>query len=112
MTYLLYFETPIAYTCGIYGWNGDVYTFDGGFTIHTGDRQLAGKKLYLVNEYNNAARKIVENNLLTFQEKRHLVRCLLQRFKVAQYSIYAADKNNVDKLISVYSVVTPAIEEI
>ena len=42
MQHLLYNHAPIAYTCGVYGWNFDVYSVDG-VTICTGYRGMVGK---------------------------------------------------------------------
>lgn len=40
---LLCYETPVAYTAGVYGWNADVYTF-GDVAITTGYRPF-GKQI-------------------------------------------------------------------
>ena len=34
---LFTYENPVAYTCGVYGWNADIYQFQG-FAIVTGYR--------------------------------------------------------------------------
>src|SRR5574343_106763 len=39
---LLSYETPVAYTAGVYGWNCDIYDFDG-VAICTGYRGMVSK---------------------------------------------------------------------
>lgn len=89
LQHLLWFESPVAYTAGVYGWNSDVYIFPGYFTIVTGYRPI-GKEAILCKEYDNAARVILEHSNLTQEEKKRCVRGLLRRFRNAQYAYYAA----------------------
>ena len=64
LQYLLYYQNADYYTCGVYGWNFDCYTF-GDYAITTGYRNMIDNipKDYssLIHEYNNKAREIVEN---------------------------------------------------
>ena len=64
LQYLLYYQNEDYYTCGVYGWNFDCYTF-GDYAITTGYRGMIDNipKDYssLIHEYNNKAREIVEN---------------------------------------------------
>ncbi len=55
MQNLLRYQNPIAYTCGVYGWNFDVYEI-GIYTICTGYRGMPGKS--------------VDYNLLKYFEKK------------------------------------------
>ena len=41
---LLAYQTPVAYTCGTYGWNADVYDFGAGAVIVTGYRPFGNFK--------------------------------------------------------------------
>jgi len=41
--HLLKYRSPFAYTCGVYGWNGDYYLVDG-VTIATGYRSLPSSR--------------------------------------------------------------------
>lgn len=41
--HLLKYQSPFAYTAGVYGWNGDYYLVDG-VTIATGYRSLPASK--------------------------------------------------------------------
>lgn len=54
--YLLSFKNPSAYTCGVYGWNFDVYALDG-LTICTGYRNMPGKAAQGIKEYEAKAKK-------------------------------------------------------
>jgi hypothetical protein len=52
---LLTYETPIAYTRGVYGWNADIYTF-GNVAIVTGYRPFGEDVDYsLCKEYEEKA---------------------------------------------------------
>ena len=60
--YLLNFENPMAYTCGVYGWNCDIYNF-GNIAITTGYRSFGKSLPYeLVKEYNDKAREILKSD--------------------------------------------------
>lgn len=52
---LLKNHEPNAYTCGIYGWNFDVYEVYS-VTICTGVRGMPGARLQCVKEYEQKAR--------------------------------------------------------
>ena len=57
---LLRYETPYAYTCGVYGWNADIYAVNG-VTIVTGWRPF-GQNLDcdLVDEFEERARALAD----------------------------------------------------
>ena len=59
---LLHYQSASYYTCGVYGWNMDVYTF-GDYAITTGYRNMIDNvaKDYhsLIREYDDKARAIV-----------------------------------------------------
>lgn len=79
--YLLWNHTPVAYTCGIYGWNFDVYSVDG-VLICTGYRGMVGKTpdYAMLNEYENMARRVVENRKMSYEDKQKAVESLLHEF--------------------------------
>lgn len=81
LSYLLREHEPIAYTCGVYGWNFDVYEVYG-LTICTGYRGMPGKRLEGIAEAEAEARKIWswENKEMTFEEKQEAVETLLHEF--------------------------------
>ena len=56
---LLRNHAPIAYTCGTYGWNFDVYNVYG-LTICTGYRGMVGPTAKNVHEYEKKARSLVD----------------------------------------------------
>ena len=59
---LLRNHAPIAYTCGVYGWNFDVYNVYG-LTICTGYRGMVGPTAKNVHEYEKKASTLVEEEI-------------------------------------------------
>ena len=78
---LLVNHEPVAYTCGAYGWNFDVYEVYG-LTICTGYRRMVGPRLAHIGEYEKRASKLLswENNNMSYEEKREAVENLLHEF--------------------------------
>lgn len=73
---LLYFQSASYYTCGVYGWNFDVYTF-GDYAITTGYRgmidDMKSKDYHsLIREYEDKAKTLVDeyHNLWKEEDKR------------------------------------------
>lgn len=60
---LLSFFAPYWYTCGVYGWNSDIYFHDGYF-ISTGYRPIGQicPPYELVEKYNKQAYKIATSS--------------------------------------------------
>lgn len=82
LSYLLNNHSPIAYTCGVYGWNFDVYEVYG-LTICTGYRGMPGKRLESIGEYERKARDVMSwENAASYDEKREEVENLLKEFCV------------------------------
>lgn len=81
MYYLLTNHDPVAYTCGVYGWNFDVYQVYG-LTICTGYRGMPGERLEGIAEAERKAKDILarENKDMTYEEKREAVEKLLREF--------------------------------
>ena len=81
LQYLLNNHSPIAYTCGVYGWNFDVYEVYG-VTICTGYRGMVGPRCAGIAEYEKKAKEILswENKEMTYDEKREAVENLLHEF--------------------------------
>ena len=79
--HLLWNHAPIAYTCGVYGWNFDVYTVNG-VTICTGYRGMVGGSVdyELLREYETKAEKIQYNTALDYEKRREIVEELLCEF--------------------------------
>ena len=77
---LLRNHEPIAYACGIYGWNFDVYDVYG-VTICTGYRNMPGEILEGIMEYEKKASDIWSwENTMPFKEKQKTVEKLLREF--------------------------------
>lgn len=78
--YLLRNHSPIAYTCGVYGWNFDVYDVYG-VTICTGYRGMPGPRLERIREYEEKARAILSReDKRPPEEKKAAVENLLKEF--------------------------------
>lgn len=79
--HLLSNHEPVAYTCGIYGWNFDIYTVNG-VTICTGYRGMVGRHVdyALLREYENRARKVYENRKMDYYTRRAEIESLLSEF--------------------------------
>lgn len=61
---LLNYVSPNAYTCGVYGWNADIYDVSGGYAIVTGYRPFGKSASYeLCQKYEKLADKINERYL-------------------------------------------------
>lgn len=75
--HLLCFHSPIAYTCGVYGWNFDVYDINGT-AVCTGYRGMPGKHLSNVGEYERQAEQVLKSNA-TYEVKRLRIDALLEQ---------------------------------
>ena len=84
LSFLLTNHSPVAYTCGVYGWNFDVYEVYG-LTICTGYRGMVGKRLEGISEAEAKAEKIYENydKNISWDEKREAVEEVLKEFCLA-----------------------------
>lgn len=80
LQYLLNYESPIAYTCGVYGWNYDVYQLPGGLLLATGYRGMPGKRAALIRKYEKAAEHAYHNRGIAYDERREAVHNLLVEF--------------------------------
>ena len=76
---LLNNHEPVAYTCGVYGWNFDVFeVYD--VTICTGYRGMPGRSAYGAIIYEEQAQKVAKDYSKTWEERREEVEELLKRF--------------------------------
>lgn len=80
MQHLLQYESPIAYTSGVYGWNFDAYQVNG-VTICTGYRGMPknirmADNWELVREYEKKAEKIIYS-VSNYQDKIEIVKSYL-----------------------------------
>jgi len=82
--YLLNFENPIAYNCGVYGWRYDIYQFEGyGATcICTGYSPIGNVHIdyKIIRKYDDKAQKIQNDQNLTFEQKKKKTKKLLKKF--------------------------------
>ena len=71
------------YTCGIYGWNSDIYVINNNTCIVTGYRPIGNIKpdYNLVKKYNDLAGKIHSKNYSYDQRKTKLEKLLNQFVK-------------------------------
>ena len=76
---LLRNHSPIAYTCGVYGWNFDVYDVYG-LTICTGYRNMPGRRANNIGKYERKARAIMDEYTRNYEERCTDVEKLLQEF--------------------------------
>jgi hypothetical protein len=77
--HLLHNHSANAYTCGVYGWNFDVYEVYS-VTICTGYRGMVGRTANNVSAYNKRAREILEDYSTPYEERRDRVEKLLIEF--------------------------------
>ena len=80
LQHLLNFENPVAYTCGTYGWNADVYQVWDNFAIVTGYRPFGNiKSKYDRNmEFDKRAEQIAYDYKRDYDERRAEMRKLLE----------------------------------
>lgn len=78
---LLCCNDPIAYTCGVYGWNADIYKING-VVIATGYRSFGNVKpnRELINYYEEKAKQTLKNDALKYEEKKNKLTDLLDDF--------------------------------
>lgn len=79
LQYLLRNHSPIAYTCGVYGWNFDVFEVYG-VTICTGYRNMPGERAEGIAEYEKRAEAIWGNFNMSYDERAAAVEALLVEF--------------------------------
>ena len=76
---LLQNHSPIAYTCGVYGWNFDVYEVYGK-TICTGYRGMPGRRANNIGEYEKRAEAIRNDWDKPYEKRMEEVEALLKEF--------------------------------
>lgn len=79
LQFLLNNHSPNAYTCGVYGWNFDIYEVYG-LTICTGYRGMVGPRCEGVAEYEKKAKAIFHDEKLSYDEAKEIVENLLHEF--------------------------------
>ena len=81
LQYLLRGYDRDYYTAGVYGWNCDIYIFKNA-TITTGYRGMFGRSVdyELTRKYDNMARKVWNDNSLSYDEQKNKVDVLLNEY--------------------------------
>jgi len=79
LQHLLHYHNASAYTCGVYGWNFDVYHVYS-LTICTGYRGMPGRRANNIREYDEKARALVNNWDMPYDDKQAAVESLLCEF--------------------------------
>lgn len=83
MYYLLRYFTPAYYTCGVNGWNCDIYIIDDNTVIATGYRPVKGNlhNYELVKKYNDKAHEELYGSWdIDYQAQKQIARQLLDEF--------------------------------
>ena len=81
--YLLYYQNPNCYTCGVYGWNFDGYELQGNTTlITTGYRGTYGIRpdFDTLRDYEKRAETVIHSREKTYEKKKSEVNALLFEF--------------------------------
>lgn len=81
LQHLLRYCNADNYTCGVYGWNADIYCF-GDIAIVTGYNPFGNIKLDhdKIKEYDNKAHNIICDYSLTYEQQKEQVTELLNNF--------------------------------
>ena len=80
MQALLRYSEPVAYTCGVYGWNADIYDF-GNVAICTGYRPFGNVSTdyNTTSKYEKLAEEIIRN-IYSWEERKNALRALIENF--------------------------------
>lgn len=76
---LLACREPVAYTCGIYGWNYDVYNV-GSVAICTGYRGMPGTRPEYIAEFEKRARDLCQSLQWNYDARKSALEKLLEQF--------------------------------
>lgn len=80
LQYLLRHKNASGYTCGVYGWNADIYEIDGNTAIITGYRPFGNihPDYEIIRAYDEQAKEIQQAN--DYQTAKEKTTELLQKF--------------------------------
>lgn len=78
---LLRYKNPVAYTCGVYGWNADIYDMGAGTAIVTGYRPFGNVKMdySIVREYEKTAGDIPYSDDMREEKTNYLLKEALNK---------------------------------
>jgi len=84
LSHLFYALEPIAYTCGVYGWNADIYDLGNDIAIVTGYRPFGESVNYeICRKYDRKAQKIINVSFkIPYERKRKALDMLIKKFMV------------------------------
>lgn len=81
LQWLLQYRDADFYTCGVYGWNADIYKIDNNTIIVTGYRPFGNIRKYgLAKKYDDKARKIFLNYKMKYETKVKKLDKLIEKF--------------------------------
>ena len=86
LCHLLQFKNANYYTCGVYGWNSDIYDLGNGVALSTGYRPIGNLKAsyyHITRKYNEKAKKVHEqyyNSKIKYDTKNKKLDKLLSEF--------------------------------
>ena len=80
--YLLSGKNKKFYTCGVYGWNADIYEIDYKTCIVTGYRPFGNidSNYKILQKYEDKARKIILDYSIDYEKRIKKVNKLLDRY--------------------------------
>ena len=70
---------PVAYTCGVYGWNFDVYILHG-VSICTGYRGMVGRRANGIAEFEKRAERIANDYSINWEKRQEMLDELRRQF--------------------------------
>ena len=87
LQHLLWFEKPIAFNSGVYGWNYDVYCINDIY-ITTGYRSMVGQNIpyELAKKYDDKAKEIINQWTGNIDLKKEKLNSLIKEFIKELYS--------------------------
>lgn len=78
---LLSYKNSNFYTCGVYGWNADIYEISNNICIVTGYAPFGNIEKHELNKkYNKKAEKIHYNSKLTYTQKQKKLEKLISKY--------------------------------
>ena len=81
LQWLLKYRDADFNTCGVYGWNADIYKIDNSTVIVTGYRPFGNVRKYgLAKKYDEKARKIALNYDTPWEKQKQKLEKLIKKF--------------------------------
>ena len=81
LQFLLKYRDADFNTCGVYGWNADIYKINNNTVICTGYRPFGNIRKYgLAKKYDDKARKIICDYSISWEKQRAKLDKLIEKF--------------------------------